>query len=306
MQRARRLGAALAALAGSGCGVVFPTGNYVDSCQAKVDSGPTCGAAMPSPPGYDACQIVFQDSFCGTALDSTKWLRYVPGFTDMGVLPFPLSGPNSGSFNGAYWDPSQVTVNSGLKLTAVADTNEAGYTAKSGVITSNGVQFAGGPTGHTYLQVRAKVPAANGMWPIASLGPVVGSNALPITLLATGFTDATPGSPLENFETGVSNSKAYCNTGNTDLSQAFVDYGVEVVWGQSATWFWSPVGGPRQQCETETVDAGVAVPSSSDGETLIIQLNVVNGLDGSTSWHTVWNGSDSDSLQVAAVQVYAR
>lgn len=56
--------------------------------------------------------------------------------------------------------------------------------------------------------------------------------------------------------------------------------------------------------QSEPGDAGVAIPTSVDEETLFIELNVVNGLGA--DWHTVWNGTDPGNFEVAAIQVYAR
>ena len=137
------------------------------------------------------------------------------------------------------------------------------------------------------------------MWPIVSLGPLVNVNATPITLLATGFADIPQGGPLTNFQVGVASDQAYYDTA-TDLSAEFTDYGVEIVWGQSVTWYWNRIGTPREQ--RHQIQSGI--PTSGDGETLFVSLNVVN--QQGSSWHTVWNGSDSDAFEVAAIQVYAR
>ena len=267
------------------------------------DSGP-CGSAMPAPPGYDPSQVLFQDSFCGVTLDGNKWAGYVPGYNDHGLFNPPLSGPNSGGVYAEYWSPSQVTLNSGLRLTAVANSTEPGYEAKSGAITTLATIGFGGPTGRTYLQVRAKIPSANGMWPHVVLGPLPNSSASAIGFLSTGFRDIVEGTPLTNIESDVGGSTAYYDT-RTDLSAAFTDYGVEIVWGQSVTWYWNTIGGQRQQARrAASGDAGVAIPTSAEGETLFIQLDVVN--EQAASWHTVWNGSDSDTFSVSAIQVYAQ
>jgi hypothetical protein len=139
------------------------------------------------------------------------------------------------------------------------------------------------------------------MWSQIELGPLPGVNAALISLLGTGFSDVSQGTPLQNFQSAVADSSAYYDTG-MDLSTAWTDYGIEIVWGQSVTWFWNTIGGSRQQ--VRQVQAGI--PTSGEGETLVIKLAVVNGQSGSSSWHTVWNGKDSDSFDVAAIQAYAR
>jgi hypothetical protein len=285
-----------------------PDGGWGDA--GSGDASRPCGSAIPDPPGYDRSQIVFQDSFCGTALDTSKWLTYVPGYDDRGHLSVPLSGPNSGGLYAEYWNPSQVTVNDGLLLTAAADSTEPGYMAKSGVLTSAAtVRFVGGPTGRTFVLVRVKVPSTDGMWPMVNLGSPGGVNAPLVTLLSTGFTNPE-GPPLETVQAGVqagaASSYVYYDT-RTNLSTDYVDYGVEIVWGQSMTWFWNAIGAQPQklhQVQSASGDGGIAIPTSGEGQTLFIELDVVNSQ--AAGWHTVWNGTDSDTFGVAAIQVYAR
>jgi hypothetical protein len=259
---------------------------------------------MPVPTGYSASQLVFDDAFCGKELDGSKWAPLMPGFNDRGRLSPPLSGPNAGGSEAEYFDPSQVVVDDGLRLTTAPATTQTGYTAKSGVLTTQpSVPLGGGPTGRTYLQVRAKMPARDGMWPKVYLGPLVGSNATLVGLFATGFKDAPSGNPLSNIQTTVGNANGYFDTA-IDLSTTYSDYGVEITWGASVVWFWSSVGTPAR--EVRRVQAAGSVPTSPDRQTLFIALSVVNGQDGSSGWHTVWNGKDTDTLSIAEVQIYAR
>jgi hypothetical protein len=144
------------------------------------------------------------------------------------------------------------------------------------------------------------------MWPTIQLGPILGSSAPVIVLFSTGFKGFASGGLLTNIETNISGSGDVYDVG-LDLSKAFTDYGVEIVWGRSVTWYWNAIGGPRRlvrQVLSGSGDAGVAIPTSADGETLFIKLEVVNGQ--ASAWHTVWNGSDSDTFEVAAVQAYAQ
>src|SRR4029079_19488617 len=96
---------------------------------------------------------------------------------------------------------------------------------------------------------------------------------------STGFTDAPTGTPLSNVQMNLGDSNGYFDTG-IDQSTVFCDYGVEIAWGQSVTWFWNEAGSPRKQIREVRAGGGVTVPTSADGETLFIQLAVVNGLDG--------------------------
>jgi hypothetical protein len=307
----------LAALSASGCGLVFPTADYTkplanaeaeagSEAGAVGDASTPCGSSMPAPPGYVGAPL-FEDSFCGSQLDGSKWLAYMNGFDDKGQLRLPRSAPNAGSFEAEFFDPSQVVVNDGLELSAVADTSAAGYTSKSGVLTTAPtVKLTKGPSGRTYVQIRAKVASKPGMWPRAYLGPLVGVNATSVGLFSTGFIDGpASGTPLSNLQFTVGNANAYFDT-KADLSTAFYDYGIEIAWGDGVTWFWNAIGGSRQQAAEIKAGAGVSIPTSGDGETLFLALSVINGKDGSSGWHTVWNGADRDVFAIAEVQVYTR
>lgn len=285
------LACALASL--SGCSALLSTDGYTSGC-----------AKVAPPPGYDSSQLVFEDSFCSDQLDASKWITYIPGLTNFGTLQPPLSAPNAGHYDAAYWAPSQVVTHDGVTLTAAADTSVSGYTAKSGVLCTCGTRQFSGTASRTYLQVRAKVPAKDGMWPTVALESVAAGGVPAIALLSTGFIDGTQGTPLENVDTKVDGSEDVFFTG-TDLSAEYTDYGVEIVWGQSITWSWGPADGARQQIHQANTGSAM-IPDPSVNLRLRIELNVINGLEGSSTWHTVWNGSDSDAFQVSSVQVYER
>ena len=132
---------------------------------------PDPSGSIAAPTGYSASQLIFDDQFTGTSLDTSKWNTYLGAegqrWDDEGSLPAPYSGPNSPITNeGAMFGPSQVSVDNGLTLTAQRNTNAyaATYPWLSGVITT-GSKFTLPATGW-YVQVRAKMPdQSQGMWP---------------------------------------------------------------------------------------------------------------------------------------------
>ena len=78
---------------------------------------------MPAPAGYTTQQMIFDDQFSGSSLDTTKWNTYLGAqgivWNDYGSLPAPYSGPNAPiTDEAAMFAPSQVGVNNGLTLTA--------------------------------------------------------------------------------------------------------------------------------------------------------------------------------------------
>lgn len=80
---------------------------------------------MAPPAGHPAGQLIFDDQFHGTSLDSAHWDTAMIGQGD-GVwhsrgLPAGDS-PAGTQFQQTYFSPSQMTVNNGLTLTMVRDT----------------------------------------------------------------------------------------------------------------------------------------------------------------------------------------
>ena len=86
------------------------------------------GGGMPAPAGYTTQQMIFDDQFSGTSLDTAKWNTYLGAqgivWNDRGRLPSPYSGPNTVTNQAdTMFGPSQVSVNDGLTLTAQRNTN---------------------------------------------------------------------------------------------------------------------------------------------------------------------------------------
>ena len=130
-----------------------------------VSTGGT--SAMAPPPGYSAGQLVFDDQFTGTSLDSAHWNTFMSGQGDRtwnsGGLPAGDSAAGT-QVHQTYFSPSQVTVNNGLNLTMVPDSKYAslGYRYRSGVVTSSG-KFT---LKSGYVQIKAKMSeASQGGWP---------------------------------------------------------------------------------------------------------------------------------------------
>ena len=144
---------------------------------------------MPDPAGYTNQQLIFDDRFSGTSLDTTKWTTSLGAqgivWNDNGRLPAPYSAPNvpaSGSADVAMFGPSQVSVDNGLTLTAQRNTNQyaSTYPWISGVVTTEG-KFSL-PSGGWYVQVKAKMPDMTaGMWPAIWLMPATRTSPVPET-----------------------------------------------------------------------------------------------------------------------------
>ena len=172
---------------------------------------------MKAPAGYTAQQMIFDDQFSGTSLDTTKWNTYLGAqgivWNNRGHLPSPYSGPNNAPFTNeaAMFGPSQVSVNDGLTLTAQRNTNAyAGtYPWISGAITTEG-KFSL-PTTGWYVQAKIKVPdMTQGMWPSMWFLPAVRGPFNEIDFVQGGFTEG--GGPVNQSPLGT----AYFPTGQSN------------------------------------------------------------------------------------------
>jgi beta-glucanase (GH16 family) len=119
-------------------------------------------------------KLAFSTDFAGTSLDTSTWAECYPW------SPSPLGCNNFGNSNEAEWYmPSQVHVDNGLALVAqrtpTEGTNEDGkpkqYTCRSGMVTTYpSVHFKYG-----FVQVVARLPFGQGLWPAIWLVPENGS-----------------------------------------------------------------------------------------------------------------------------------
>ena len=211
--------------------------------------------------------------------------------------PGPGGGSALGSTYADYDEPSAVSVHGGLDLHASAGSSKPGYSWTSGVVTTYGhFEFDGG-----YLQVRAKMPTANGDWPAIWMLPGPGANTstdnFEIDLVEAGMTAGYPAD--QNLSYHVHEQPAAWG-GNFDtgvnLGGGFHTYGLDWVPGQSITWYFDG----RQVAQVTS--AQFTIPN----EPMEIILN--NGMANSSTsaWHTTVDGSTgtSSDMLVSSVQVY--
>lgn len=256
--------------------------------------------SLPPPPGYS--NMIFDDQFIGTTLDSSKWNTYIASKASNGY-PWNSNGtggsggvPNGN--NAAYFEPSQVSVNSGLNLTAVRGSSQPGDEWTSGVLSTYGkFQFRGG-----YIQVAAKMPSGVGMWPGLWMLPGPGctckSDNFEIDQFEGGFLDGAVNT-LDVFAWNL-HQGAPDHGGNThtgfDLSAAYHVYGLKWVAGQSITWYLD-----GQQ--VGQITSGQATIPDEPME-LILSLYVGSSL--TSRWHQAYGPStpSRSRMSVAEVQVY--
>ena len=266
--------------------------------------------AMSPPVGYTTQQMIFDDRFSGTSLDTTKWNTYLGAegivWDNFGGLPLPYSADNSVANGGSgnnreMYGPSQVSVDNGLKLTAQRNTNQyAGtYPWLSGVVTTEG-KFSL-PTAGWYVQVKAKMPdVSQGMWPAIWFlcGTKAGcrdDNEL------DDFGGGWLGNPNEQGESDFfadqGQQEAVWSTDGVDVSAGYHVYGLQLIPGKSITGYFDG----RKVWQ---VLASSRVSIAGEPYEILLELQVASGK--TSGWHTVANtNTPPSSMDIAEVQAYS-
>ncbi|MES5481927.1 glycoside hydrolase family 16 protein, partial [Bradyrhizobium sp. INPA03-11B] len=262
--------------------------------------------ALAAPAGFTSSNLVYQESFSGTTLDS-YWHNYITSRAANGWAwnsnGSGGSGPG-GAYDADYEMPSQVTVNNGiLDLTAitqqVSGINQGSaqtFPVTSGAVSSYGnFEFDGG-----YLQISMKAPSGDGSWPSLWLMPGAGSNSgdnFEIDIQEGGYTGNGPANQAFTWHlhTPSGTVGGTVDTG-VDLTAGFHTYGLNWVPGQSMTWYLD-----GKQIATVT-SAQVQIPN--EPMQLIMSNQVANS--NAAGWHTALDSSTPSSMQmqVAEVQLY--
>lgn len=258
---------------------------------------------MGAPAGYRSSQLLFDDRFSGTTLDTSKWNTYIGAegqrWDNNGTLPYPYSGPNTPiTDEAAMFAPSQVSVDNGLTLTATRNTNR--YTSLypwiSGVVTTEG-KFSL-PSSGWYVQVKAIMPDQSlGMWPAIWFLPGVGG---------------TPVNEFDGYEGGwlggdpneIMHSDYFADQGQqqeaysvgSDVTADYHVYGFRYLPGQSVTAYFD-----GRQVWQVTAANGVTI--TPEPYQIILQLQVATGQASSHSAATA--ATPPASMQVAEVQAYS-
>ena len=264
---------------------------------------------MSAPIGYTNQQLIFDDQFSGTSLDTTKWTTYLGAqgirWNDNGKIPAPYSAPNvpGAGTEAAMFGPSQVSVTNGLTLTAQRNTNKyaSTYPWISGVVTTEG-KFSL-PAGGWYVQVKARMPDMTaGMWPAIWFMPDTPKSPVPeIDLFEGGWPGANPNEIMHaDYGGGASEYADYrdiiYNTGS-DLTAGYHVYGIEYIPGVSVKYFFD---GKLMFQQLESNSGGVVAGTYE----LLLELQVA--AQQASGFHTVTTGTTpSASMDVAEVQAYS-
>jgi len=273
------------------------TGIWTSNALAPSDG------AMQAPAGYTAQQLIFDDQFSGTTVDTTKWNTFLGAqgqrWTGSG-LPKPYSGGDPKN-NLEYYDPKQVSVNNGLTLTArragAGDVGFGPYSWVSGVVTTEG-KFSL-PTGGWYVQLKAKMPdQSQGMWPAIWFMPGVSGTP-------TNEFDGYEGGELGKAPNQLGHSDYFSPQGQQqrawstgiDVTAGYHIYGFEFIPGRSITAYFDG----RQVWQ---VSASSAITITAEPYEIILELQVAS--QHAARWHTVTTGATpSASMDVAEIRAYS-
>jgi beta-glucanase (GH16 family) len=257
---------------------------------------------LTPPSGYTSNEMVFDDSFQGSSLNSSHWNTFMTSAASQGYPWFANGSGGSaigpaGSYDAEYDQASQVSVNNGLTLLATDQSTKSGYPYTSGVVTSyNKVEFDGG-----YLQVSMKEPAGDGSWPAIWLlaGAASGQKTdnAEIDVQEGGFTGTgAPNDTVGNhLHEGGSQWGKDTNVG-TDLTAGYNTYAIDWVPGKSITWYLNGK-------ETEQITSAQANIPNEPME-LILSQEVAG--PSASGWHTVTdqNTPANMAMMVNDVQLY--
>jgi beta-glucanase (GH16 family) len=263
--------------------------------------------ALSVPAGFTASDLVFQDDFTGTTLDST-WHNYITSNAAKGA-PWNSNGAGGSgvgnTYDAEYDMPSQVSVNNGtLDITATqkavaGDVKGSAVTfpvASGGISSYGNFEFTGG-----YLQISMKAPSGDGAWPGLWLLPGKGAgnsgDNFEIDMQEGGYTGSGPANQAfsAHLHTPSGTFGSQVDSG-TDLTAGFNTYGIDWVPGKSITWYLNG----KQMAQVTSAQ----MPIPTEPMELIMDSQVANS--NTAGWHTALDGSSPASTQmlINGIQLY--
>jgi hypothetical protein len=277
-----------------------------------VSTSPTTTPSIPTPAGYSASQLIGEDKFTTSSLDTSKWSPWLGqngGRWNGGsmALPNPYSSETlAGSpFNAEYYDPYPyayatntsgshlVGGSGGLKITASPSSHfsskDSDYKWASATISSTGHSSMILPATGGYVQVTAKIPdSSTGAWPfIWLLGE--GSNRSQNVDWEFGY----KGAPNSKIALGVNDKTVSTPTASVDLSKGYHTYGTKYVPGKSYSFYLDGA----QIATTPTTNTGA----------FEVTLGLQMATAAASGWHSVSDTSAHPgpyTFAVSDVRVY--
>ncbi|MDN5001398.1 family 16 glycosylhydrolase [Bradyrhizobium sp. GCM10027634] len=264
---------------------------------------------LSAPAGYSSSDLVFQEDFSGTTLDS-YWHNYI---TSNAANGWPWNSYGSGGsgvggqYDADYFMPSQTTVSNGLldltatqqPVTGMNQGTQQTFPITSGTVSSYGnFEFNGG-----YLQISMKAPSGDGAWPGLWLMPGKGAGSsgdnFEIDIQEGGYTGSGPANQAFTWHlhTPSGTVGGTVDTG-VDLTAAFHTYAIDWQPGKSITWYLDG----KQIAQVTSAQ----VPIPNEPMELIMDNQVANS--NATGWHTTLDSSTPSSMpmQIDAIQLYQK
>ncbi|HEY3943306.1 MAG TPA: glycoside hydrolase family 16 protein [Acidimicrobiales bacterium] len=276
----------------------------------RATTVPNVPFALAAPSGYSASELTFQDTFGGTSLNQSNWNTYITS-NGSGGAPWNSNGAGGSGVQNPrgitsldYDLPTQLSVDNGLAIMAQqtptpGDLHGApqSFSWRSGVISSyDKFETLGG-----YVQIEAKVPTGNGLWPAFWMLPgpsgTAGDN-FEIDIFEGGFlSGASPPDDVYSWhlETPAGPTGGTTNVG-VNVTAGYHVYAIEWVPGQSIRWFFDG----RQVGELTRSQA----PIPDEPMELIMNLGVASPATG--TYRSIPDASTprSATMLVHEVQVY--
>jgi beta-glucanase (GH16 family) len=260
-------------------------------------------AGMAPPAGYSAGQLIFDDKFSGTSLNSAHWNTFMGGQGDpiWNSAGLPAGDSAAGThFHQTYFSFSQVKVSNGLTLTMVPDTkySSLGYRYRSGVVTT-GDKFM---LRSGYVQIKAKMSEASlGGWPaIWFIDPHGGGGSQEIDLQEGGFTATGVGLPrgtpennifVSTYHTPSDSQSDFSYVTPMPMNAGYNIYGMQYIPGRSIKTYFNGrlVGSWTQNISTAPYEIVIWNTQASPN---------------TSGFHTTGASPNPSDLSVAEVQAY--
>jgi hypothetical protein len=288
------------------------------SPQSNELSAEPTSSSMSPPSGYSTSDLIFEDNFPGSTLNSSKWVSGMGDSTggvwnNGGNLPSPYSGGTQpGSPDAALFHPSQISIASSIcTLTATPYSGtyaSQGYSWLSGAITTLNLFTISTSYTEWWIQVNCQMPDVSaGMWPaIWVLGP---GGAQEVDLFELGWqADQTsanyPPNTAVHSEVWVGSDPQTIaqSPSGVNMSSAYHIYGGHFVVGSGMTNYIDNTAlVPPSGAGTNPITGAVVATEYS----LMLTLQVAKS--STSGWHTVPGSSPPNySWLIDEVQVYAK
>jgi beta-glucanase (GH16 family) len=282
-------------------------------CAASAISVVKIRASEASVPDSPSGQLEFDYNPSGASLNHADWNTFLTS-NSAGGLPWNGNGrggssaANTPDYDAEYDLPGQVSQRDGKIILRATKTPTEGvlngesivYPFASGVLSTYGkFEFTGG-----FLQIRAKMPKAAGMWPGFWMLPGPGGrngDNYEIDLFEGGADNGGPGTNWRDMFAWHLHTPAgvFGNDTNSrvNLTAGFNTYGLEWIPGTSITWFLNGKAiGSLTSAQTTIPDEPME---------LIVTLQVAT--PAASYWHTTYNAAVpvNNEMLVSSVKVYA-